>query len=382
MKPARVYGPKSFSGARAVGTILALSLGCAAAGCLDPSTFSDGGVDAAADRFDSAAVHGNGGEAGSGTAGAAGAGRAGNGGRAGGGAGGAGATTGLGGAAGAAGGPGGAAGAAAGRGGAGGALVGGAGGHACPAEQCNGRDDDCDGVVDNGCPVNGQPLVTRVMSATSPVFGGVTYAKDMKFADACPDGQAVVGFIGSAGSGLDALGVRCGALQVHEDRTSEPFKYSVTVTPGLDFAPVGGPGGTQHLVDSLLLCGPDEVVVSVTLKTEPASSTCPNKGCTADTGNAAGCPVVYGLAVSCAHYNIVGTPGAFKLAVAATPVTSANAGGNGRATPAADMPVFSCLPTGMLRQATGAFGPWVGSCAVTAVNGLQFGCTNPTLPLH
>lgn len=224
--------------------------------------------------------------------------------------------------------------------------------------------------------------MTRVMSTTSPVFGGVTYPKDMKFADACPDGQAVIGFIGNAGSGLDALGVRCGALQVHEDRTSEPFKYSVTVSPGLDFAPVGGPGGTQHLVDSLLLCGPDEVVVSVNLKTEPAGGTCPNNGCTTDTGNALGCPVVYGMAVSCARYNVVGTPGAFKLAVAATPVTSASAGGNGRATPAADMPVFSCLPTGMLRQATGAFGPWVGACGVVVVNGLQFGCTNPTFPLR
>ncbi|MFL5305076.1 MAG: hypothetical protein ACJ8F1_07670 [Polyangia bacterium] len=361
-------------------TVLAVWL----AGCLNPSTFSDGGADAMPGGSGGAAAHASGGQAGTGSAGTAGSAAAGNGGRAGsagsgpGGGGGvpAGGVTGTAGTAGTAGGAG-------GRGGLGGAAAGGAAGRVCPAEQCNGRDDDCDGVIDNGCPINGQPLVTRTMSTTSAVFGSVTYAKDLKFADACPDGQAVIGFTGSAGSGLDAVGVRCGALQVREDRTSEPFKYSVAVSPGIDFAPVGGDGGTQNLIDSLLLCGPDEVVVSMTLRTEPATSTCPNKGCTADTSvSAVGCPVVYGMAVSCARYNIVGTPGAFKLAVAATPITSANAGGSGRATPVADTPVFSCLPTGMLRQATGAFGPWVGSCARTVVNGLQFGCTNPTLPLH
>jgi hypothetical protein len=220
------------------------------------------------------------------------------------------------------------------------------------------------------------------MSTTSAVFGSVSYPNDKMFADACPDGQVVIGFTGNAGAGLDAVGVRCGTVQVREDRTSNPFTYSVAVTPGLDFTPVGGDGGTQHLIDSLLLCGPDEVVVSVTSKTEPTGGTCPNKGCTADSANALGCPVVYGFAVSCARFNIAGTPGAFKLAVAATPVTSSNAGGSGRGTPPADTPVFSCLPTGMLRQATGAFGSWIGGCARTVVNGLQFGCTNPTLPLR
>ncbi|HVT08840.1 MAG TPA: hypothetical protein VHO67_15385, partial [Polyangia bacterium] len=87
MKPANVYGPKSFTarGVRATIAILALSLGWGAAGCLDPSTFSDGGADASPDGFDSAAVHGTGGQAGggsAGTTGAAGAGRAGNGGHA------------------------------------------------------------------------------------------------------------------------------------------------------------------------------------------------------------------------------------------------------------------------------------------------------------
>ena len=70
------------------------------------------------------------------------------------------------------------------------------------------------------------------------------------------------------------------------------------------------------------------------------------------------------MAVSCARYDIVGTPGAFKLAVA----DDAHHQRERRWVPAelrppADTPVFSCLPTGMLRQATGAYGAWIGSCA-------------------
>src|SRR5438552_16161963 len=39
---------------------------------------------------------------------------------------------------------------------------------ACRLEQCNGRDDDCDGVIDNGCPIDQRPLSTRTASSTSP----------------------------------------------------------------------------------------------------------------------------------------------------------------------------------------------------------------------
>ncbi|MEP6654919.1 MAG: hypothetical protein ABJA82_16265 [Myxococcales bacterium] len=185
-------------------------------------------------------------------------------------------------------------------------------GRVCAPAQCNGRDDDC-------------------------------------------DGQTIIVFTGNAGSALDALGVLCGVVQVREDRTSEKFKYSVAVTPSMEFPSVGGDGGTQHLIESLLLCGPDEVVVAAKMATEPPGGACPNNGCAAAaTGNVLGCEALYGLAVSCARYNIVGIPGAFKLAVAGTPIASATAGGTGRAGAPADTPAFPCLPTGMVRQANGA----------------------------
>jgi hypothetical protein len=390
------------------------ALGLALAGCLNPSKFSGGGgIDAMASGGRGGAAAGghagtpgtaghgaagsgaagdDGGRAGSGTAGhgGAGSGAAGNGGRAGSGAAGHGAAgagaAGNGGRAGnGVGGVGGAAGVAGavGGGGSAGAAAGGAGGRACPAEQCNGRDDDCDGIVDNGCPIDGQPLGTRSSSTTSPAFGGLTYTDNTGFTDACPDGQAIIGLTGNAGAGLDAMGVQCGVVQVREDRTSDPFKYSIAVTAGFSFPPAGGGGGSQHLIDSLLLCGPDEVVAAVTATTDPVVN-CPNNGCPATkTGDAFGCAVVYGVAVSCARYSIAGKPGAFKLAVAGTPVMSDRAGGGGRATPTPDMPTYSCAPTGMLRQVKGAYGPWIAACANPAViNGLQFSCTDPTVPVR
>lgn len=251
----------------------------------------------------------------------------------------------------------------------------------CMAEQCNGRDDDCDGVVDDGCPIHQQPLSTRTVSMTSGVFGSLTQVRNTKFTDVCPDGQAIVGFIGNSASGLDALGVRCGTLQVREDRSSEPFSYSVAVAPGTDFAPVGGDGGSQHQIDSLLLCGPNEIVVSVTMTTEVPAS-CPANGCAEDTGNAHGCPAIYGMAVACARFNIAGSPGAFKLVRAGTPTMSARAGGGGRPSVPPMVTSFACSSTGVLRQINGTIGPWPYSCRITVVTGLQFACTEPTVPLR
>ncbi len=133
----------------------------------------------------------------------------------------------------------------------------------CQPEQCNGRDDDCDGVIDNGCPIDQRPLSTRTVSTTSPIYGSVTEVMHVNFTDACPDGQVIIGLTGNAGSGLDAVGVNCGTLTVREDRSTTPYQYSVAVAAGMQYAPLGGTGGGQHALDNALLCGIDEVVTSI-----------------------------------------------------------------------------------------------------------------------
>jgi hypothetical protein len=253
---------------------------------------------------------------------------------------------------------------------------------ACRPEQCNGRDDDCDGVIDNGCPLDVRPLSTRTASTTSPVFGSLSEVLRGTFTDTCPDGQAIIGLTGNAGSGLDAVGVNCGTLTVREDRSVTPYRYSVAVAAGMEYAPEGGTGGGQNAIANALLCGIDEVVTSIQVTQEPAGGACATNGCPAGTTSAPGCPTLYGLNVSCAKLSITGAPGAFTLAYAATPTLSAHVGGVGRSGVTGTISTFACSPAGVMRSAAGATGPWPVSCTVTVVNGLQLTCTNPVIPLR
>jgi hypothetical protein len=253
---------------------------------------------------------------------------------------------------------------------------------ACQPEQCNGRDDDCDGVIDNGCPIDQRPLSTRMQSSQSPVYGSMTEVLHGTFTDQCPDGQVITGLIGNAGSGLDSVGVNCGIVAVREDRSTTPYQYSVAVSPGMQYAPAGGTGGGQNALDSALLCGIDEVVTSIQVSHEPAGGACATNGCPSGTTSAPGCPTLYGLNVSCAKLAIRGTPGAFTLAYAATPTLSAHAGGTGRSGVPAIVDTFACAPAGVIRSADGATGPWPNNCTITVVNGLQLTCTNPVLPVR
>ncbi len=252
----------------------------------------------------------------------------------------------------------------------------------CRPEQCNGRDDDCDGVIDNGCPLDQRPLSTRTPSTTSPVYGSLSEVLRGTFTDTCPDGQVIVGLTGNAGSGVDAVGVNCGTLTVREDRSVTPYRYSVAVAAGMQYAPEGGTGGGQNAIDSALLCAIDEVVTSIQVTQEPAGGACATNGCPAGTTSAPGCPTLYGLNVSCAKLSITGAPGAFSLAYGATPTLSAHVGGIGRTGVTGTVSTFACAPAGAMRSAAGATGPWPVSCTVTVVNGLQLTCTNPIIPLR
>jgi hypothetical protein len=252
-----------------------------------------------------------------------------------------------------------------------------------PRELCNGEDDDGDGVIDNGCPLDGELLTTRVVASQSPIFGSLTEVGNVTFTDSCPDGQAVIGFTGNSGSGLDAVGVNCGTLSVREDRSTVPYRYSIAVASAMQYAPEGGGGGGQNAIASALACGVNEVVSAIQIWVEPAGGACAGNGCAAATTvSALGCPTVYGLSVSCTRYTIGGAPGRFELTAAAGPTMTARAGATGRSGVAGTQAMFGCGVAGALREAKGASGRWPAACANTVVNGLQFACTNPVIPVR
>ncbi|HEX9295825.1 MAG TPA: hypothetical protein VF881_08315, partial [Polyangiaceae bacterium] len=231
---------------------------------------------------------------------------------------------------------------------------------------------------DDGCPVDGALLVTKQSSGKSVVWGSLTMPRQTLFTDTCPDGQAVIGLTGNYGSGIDSVGVRCGKLQISEDRSVKPYRYSVTTSPGQVFPPQGGGGGIVNGADQYLRCPPDQIMTGVAGWNDPTAGACPTDYCIMKDGRL--CPSVYGLAVYCAGYDVVGRPGAFTLvqktppARTSDPIASANA-------PNLEARFF-CPSAGLVREAVGGYAVWPHDCINIVVNGLQVSCTSPTIPFR
>jgi hypothetical protein len=126
---------------------------------------------------------------------------------------------------------------------------------ACPStiERCNGRDDDCDSLSDDGCP----RALTLGAAATGSTFGG---GGGTAFTLDCPAGRALVGIDGGSGSGLDRISPVCAAVSISTDTGTSP-DYTYRVTTGVSSAAgtAGGTGGTAF-VDR---CPANELVIGI-----------------------------------------------------------------------------------------------------------------------
>ncbi len=110
-------------------------------------------------------------------------------------------------------------------------------GAAEPTDTCDGRDNNCDGVVDDGCPVG--------LSLGNPLQGPIVGPGDVQnaYRVLCPGGQVVRGFYvdPDAVYNLDGFVPLCGLLSLNAVPNVLSAVYEAVLTPGIDAPTVGSP---------------------------------------------------------------------------------------------------------------------------------------------
>jgi hypothetical protein len=124
----------------------------------------------------------------------------------------------------------------------------------CVAEVCNGRDDDCDGVADDGCPMalsTGNPVQRKALG-DSP--GGTV------FADTCAADELLVGLSLGVGAWLDQSSAICQHFSLHTNTQVTPYRYSLGLGAKRSLAP--HPLSTTSVVNELV-CRDGTVMVGL-----------------------------------------------------------------------------------------------------------------------
>lgn len=132
--------------------------------------------------------------------------------------------------------------------------IGGDGG--CAAETCNGADDDCDGVIDNGCPTSLAPGSATLETPLGDSDGGSS------FSTLCKAGEVIVGLKLNFSGWLNQVTAICQPLALQADKQTAPYTYSIAF--GADHVlpshPATADGSAQDLN-----CAPGQVLVGITL---------------------------------------------------------------------------------------------------------------------
>ncbi len=126
----------------------------------------------------------------------------------------------------------------------------------CPGggvELCQDFDDDCDGVVDDGCP-------RSIDACCATTTGGAGGTSGSPFVDPCPMGAALIGIAGRASARIDQIQPICATWRFLEDGTVTP-EHVFSIERGLPI--VGATHGASGASDFDDRCGENEFVIGV-----------------------------------------------------------------------------------------------------------------------
>ncbi len=148
-------------------------------------------------------------------------------------------------------------------------------------EICDGMDNDCDSVIDEGCPKN-----IVISSNDYASFGVHGNGSGSPFDDSCPAGEAIVSFdIDFSGNQVDRVVPKCAQVKLVTDTSARPYTYSIKAGSSTAL-PARGTNTTQTW---LLECPRNEFAVGLVTRV-------------ASTG-------VSGLRLSCAELVVTSTFG-------------------------------------------------------------------------
>ena len=123
------------------------------------------------------------------------------------------------------------------------------------AESCNDQDDDCNGIVDDGCPSGITTTFEKDLQVLGDSAGGVAFTDD------CKDGEALAGVEATMGAFLSQIRGVCRTISLTLSANAE-HGYQVTLgaARALDAHPETSPG-----TPTTLACPENEALIGVRL---------------------------------------------------------------------------------------------------------------------
>jgi len=203
-------------------------------------------------------------------------------------------------------------------------------------ESCNGADNNCNGTVDEGCPI-GISLTNAFWSTNYGGGGGTAFTRP------CAAGSAMTGFNIRHGSRIDFFQAVCSPISIQENRSVNPFTYLVNFGAGTVLASSGGGGGTY----AAFRCPANEVLYRIDLRSGSA---------------------VDQLRGYCARPTVTGTSGNFTVG-RSIGGTSATYGGSG-----GTLVNMICPNAGVITGVQGRAG--------SRIDAIGFRCSTPTVTLR